>query len=270
VLNELPPRTRLPPYVGGIQFGVIPSPRKFVSKPAVIPTGPPPFPPPPSAVDWIGAISDWGILKNDVYNDCVIACMGHVIESWTGAAATRVVVTDADVFSAYCAVSGYNPTSPAPGPGMTVGNAMSYWQGNGLAGHRIDASCASNAIGAPAVYEPIITALVEFYGAAILAVRLPAGAVAAFQQGDPWDTNIAGPSVENHCVPVLAYDQNWCEVITWGRVQKVSWAFIRQYTIEIWGVMSGDWIRANVSSPTNQSRAHLDQSLSSTVTVSLA
>jgi hypothetical protein len=261
--NTLPPRPVYPPYKGSVKFGVIPPSHKM--DPRAWQPGPPTFPPDPPMVDWIGMFTNWGILGNDTIGDCVIACMGHVIDAWTGYASVRVTIAQADAIAAYSALTGYNPQTGQPDPGLVVANAMTYWQTTGLAGHKIDKSCATNMIGVPAFYQPMIMDLVQYYGAAIMVFALPTAAITAFHAGDPWLPNM-GPGIDLHCVPVLAYDQTWAEVVTWGRSQRVSWDFVRQYTTEIWGVMSIDWMKASGSSPTNQSRAYLDQSLVSVVT----
>jgi hypothetical protein len=257
--NDLPERPFLPRYKGKVKFGLIPA-IKHIEAPKVVPVGPPPFPAPPAVADWLDATPDWGTLGNDLIGDCVVACMGHVIEAWTGAAAERVTIQDADVISAYSSLTGYNPATGQPDPGVTLEAAMGYWQRVGLAGHKIDVAYPTNFIGKPAAYQALIMALVEYYGAAILAIGVTPKVIDAFYDGLPWDANM-GAITDYHCVPVLAYDQSWCEVITWGRIQRVSWAFIFQYTVEIWGAASSDWIRKNGVSPTNQNLVHLDQSL---------
>jgi hypothetical protein len=204
-------------------------------------------------------------MGNDRINDCVVACMGHVIEAWTGAASTRVVIQDTDVIATYSALTGYNPSTGTPDPGLVVSAAMSYWQRIGLAGHKIDIAATANSIGRPNTYQSMITYLIQYYCAAILSFHLPLAAIDAFRNGGIWDANM-GPGAEFHCVPAFAYDQTRCDVVTWGQPQKVTWGFIAQYLVELWGVMSVDWMRANGSSPTNESRQFLDSSLPNLLT----
>lgn len=270
----LPIRPVLPPYRGGIKFGLInealppPPPRRPAG--GVVP-GPEenPLPATPPSTDWIGQVTDWGIMGNDIMGDCVVACMGHVVEAWTNAASNRVVIQDLDLIAAYSALTGYNPATGTPDPGVAIGAGTAYWQHTGLAGHKIIGATRTNAIRWPEFYEGMITYLVQYYGAAILTLHLPQAAIDAFRNGDVWDVNM-GPGTAFHCVPILAYDQNWCDVVTWGRPQRVSWGFIRQYLADLWGVLSDDWVRANGSAPNNQTRARLAEKLPHRLTVILS
>src|SRR5690349_7344215 len=67
-----------------------------------------------------------------------------------------------------------------------------------------------------------------------------------------------GTPVAFHCVPALAYDEHLnCDVITWGRVQRVTWSFIWRYIRELWCTANHEWM-----TPSGVSPVASDQSLS--------
>jgi hypothetical protein len=264
--NGLPVRN-VAPYRGRVKFGVIPERAPTIRKHAIgSPVGPVSGPPP--VVDWIGSNVNWGVMLNDTLNDCVVACMGHVVEAWTQAASTTVVIPDADILTAYSALSGYNPNTGSNNNGILVSAGMNYWQQTGLAGHKVDIAVQSNMVsgGPGGNYSPLISNLIQYYGVAILVFNLPLAAEPAFFAGENWVGNMGpGAGTEYHCVPALAYDQEWCDIVTWGQPQRTNWAFIDTYLVELWGVMGPDWVTDSGLTPTNERRADLVRTLSSMI-----
>lgn len=253
----LPERPTLPPYAGEVRFGVVPSPTidalstayREMAVPAIIPVpSPDALPAPPAECDWISPVSDWEVLGNDRIGDCVPACMAHAVESITDAAGARTDVTLNQTIRAYSDLTGYNPATGVPDPGVVIGQAMGYWTSTGIGGHKILSSTFSNAIGHPVVYQRMIQRSVYFYGCSILSLAIPSSAVAAFYAGQPWTEGMGG-STTSHCVPALAYDDQWCEIVTWGRPLRVSWGFIRERLTELWAIYSPEWIRPDGTAP---------------------
>jgi hypothetical protein len=157
------------------------------------------------------------------------------------AVGVRADITLSQTFKAYTDLTGFDPyTGQKPGPGVFVGDAMRYWASTGIGGHRISASEWSNAIGQPFFYAGMIKRSVFYMGGAILGLTISKQAQMAFNAGQPWVAGMAGG--EGHCVPALAYDDDWCDVITWGRPQRLSWGFVQENLTELWAVLSPDWI----------------------------
>jgi len=255
----LPIRPPLPPYEGETKFGLIlPDERrdeasafKDVLIENLVPVPRPPQEPQvplPSTCDWISPVYDWEVLGNDFCGDCVPACMAHAIESITDAAGTRVDITLQQTIRAYSDLTGYNSATGQPDPGVEMARGMSYWASTGIGGYRIEASTATNAIGHSFFYPSMIKQSVFYYGAAILSFAMPPSAEPAFKQNRPWVAGMSG-FVGYHCVPALAYDDNWCDVITWGRPQRVSWGFVTEHLADIWAVFAPQWLRANGTAP---------------------
>src|ERR1035437_4319687 len=54
---------------------------------------------------------NWGMMLNDQLGDCTCAAAGHMIEAWTANSGTQVIPADADILSAYAAITGYTPNN---------------------------------------------------------------------------------------------------------------------------------------------------------------
>ncbi len=62
-----------------------------------------------------------------------------------------------------------------------------------------------------------------------------------FNNGQPWDV-AQGATIEGgHCVTIGAYDASGLECVTWGAVQKLTWAFFK-YFDEAWVIVTPDMI----------------------------
>lgn len=236
----LPQRQLLPRQANSFRLGMLPSPAG-AGEP-LIHINPPPAPPTPEMVDWTRAQKDWGVMGNDTAGDCVLATMAHLVECWTGVTQNEVVTPDQTVLNDYSALTGYNQNTHVPDPGMTVAAGLTYFQGTGFLGHTafyFRKSTAANLGGGSA-----IRAAVYRLGAAVVALNLPvAAATAAFQAGNPWSGNM-GPGTVGHCVPIIAFDAQYFDVITWGGIQRMDFPFLQQYCTEFWGVAGNDWVSA--------------------------
>ena len=208
------------------------------------------LPPPPDHCDWSILTPKWPMMLNDQLGDCTIAAAGHLIEEWTANAhgGPGQVVADADILAAYSAVSGYTPGKPSSDKGAVELDVLKYWRQKGIAGHKISAFAAV----APKNHVHVQQATYLF-GGLYLGIALPFAAQALLDAGRPWDlpnrrrgSDWLPGSWGGHAVPVVAYDQNWLTIITWGAPLKMSWRFHDAYCDEAWAVLGGsDWLNEN-------------------------
>ena len=106
---------------------------------------------------------------------------------------------------------------------MTQG--LNYWRSNGVGGHRL-----SQYIHIPPALSTM-KRIIAGFGIGIISMGLNQSVIQAFQTGQLWATNY-GPATEYHCVPLVAYDDNYVECVTWGRLQRMTWAFFGSYVME--------------------------------------
>lgn len=205
--------------------------------------------PPPSA-SW-DSVPAWGMLGNDTWGDCTCAGDGHIAEllSFYGQG-TEATVTTTEALAAYSAISGFNPDDGPSGEnptdqGASVQDALGYLRTTGLAGVKIDAF---------AEVEPgdlsAIQLVVAELGCLSAGVNLPAIAQQQFSDGQPWDVVPDDGGIEGgHCIILAGYDADYLYFVTWGQVQKATYAWWAKYGEEIWAVVSADWVSAKGSDP---------------------
>jgi len=62
-----------------------------------------------------------------------------------------------------------------------------------------------------------------------------------FIKGQPWDLTgtPADDQIEGgHCVILVGYDADHAYCITWGRVQAITWNWLRSYIEESWAIIT--------------------------------
>jgi hypothetical protein len=216
----------------------------------------------PAAVDYDKAVAgDWPMYGNDQYGDCVFAMLGHAIETWTANAGSISLVTNQDVLQGYSDVTGFDPSDPSTDNGTVVQDALSWWRKTGMAGHKILAFAQVDHT-SPAEME----AAAALFGEVLLAINFPNSAMTQFNAGKPWDVVRNDGGIEGgHAICSARYDsaaKQWT-VITWGKEQPVTFAFLAKYLEESWVAISPEWIAANGKTPSGLDLAGLGEAFAS-------
>jgi hypothetical protein len=205
--------------------------RSYVD-PAVLPT-------PPDSIDLTAHVGEWPMYANDKRGDCTTAAAGHMIEAWTAAAAGQAVEVSEDaVVRAFDAV---RVTDPLTGEeGAIELDVLRYWRKRGIGGHRIGAYAA---VGARDHY--LTRTAAWLFGGLYIGLSLPASA----QRQETWDwtgslSGDAKPgSWGGHAVDVVRLDADALTVVTWGRLQLMTWTFWDRYCDESYCILSTDFLR---------------------------
>lgn len=202
------------------------------------------LPAPPTSVDWYSQITEWPMYGNADWGDCVPAEQGHHEEVFSFYGSGRLVeVTEQDVIDAYSAITGFDPNAGDPGEnptdqGTVIQEALSYWRRVGIAGHRIAAFAQVNVKD-----EVELKTALALFGPLSGGMNFPAVAMQQFNDGKPWDVvRNDGGNEGGHCVCIVGYDDTYVYCITWGAVQRMTWAFFRKYFEELWAPLSTEWV----------------------------
>lgn len=178
-------------------------------------------------------VLDWeGMLGNDQYGDCVWAGAGHETILWGKEGKLTNSFTADTALSDYSAVTGFNKNDPNSDQGTDMQKAASYRRATGIVDvhnrrHKVSAYLAV----APKSVQEIKQAVYAL-SAVGLGIEFPDSAMDQFNKGEPW-TVVKGSKVDGgHYVPVVGYDAQYLYVITWGKVQKMAWAFYEKYNDE--------------------------------------
>jgi hypothetical protein len=185
--------------------------------------------------------------------DCFFAGGAHETMLWNLENSTQVEFTGANCIADYSAVTGYNPkanlNSQGENPtdkGTDCRVGLKYRQKTGL----IDAAGKRHKIGAYVALElgntkELLEALYLF-GVVGIGLKFPDSAMDQFDTGKPWSV-VPGPApTEGHYVPLVAY-RTQLEVVTWGRIQKMTTQFYMTYCDEAWAILSPEMLVAGKS-----------------------
>lgn len=214
------------------------------------------LPAPPVELDLTTAVHDWPMYGNDRLPDCTTAAAGHAVEAWTAAAAgTAVEIPEQAVVDAFEAVKIVDPATGEEG--AVELDVLKLWRSAGIGEHRI----AAFAQVARSDHDLVRTGA-WLFGGLYIGLQMPLSA----QDQDVWDWNgrLDGPDAPGswggHAVDVVAYDDAGLTCVTWGVLQKLTWAFWDRYCDECWCLVSTDFMSGG-KTPEGFDLAALEQDL---------
>jgi hypothetical protein len=213
----------------------------------------------PSA-DWTKAVKAFSMLANERAGDCTAVGCLNLLRTWYANNGFDYEPTDDDALALYAATSNY----PKEDCGAVEANVLKHWHDNGIV----------TPFGTDRILYASLNHLdlnelklsVELFGGCYLGIALPLTA----QTQEIWDVvpdapdEIAAPGTwGGHCVVALAYDHDHVIVATWGKLLKVTPAFLQKYLDESWSVISTNWLADSGVSPSGLNWAGLEADLSS-------
>jgi len=185
------------------------------------------LPTPPPVFGKPGLVTRWGMFANDQVSDCVFAGAANETMLWRAWGGAPIpAFTDDTVLADYADATGYRPDRPDTDQGADLQEAASYRRKTGIADgngvrHKIDAYLALH----PGNIDEIALATFMF-GITGIGLQLPTSAMDEFDNAEPWSRR--GLTVEGgHYVPCVGRNSagNFL-VVTWGRLQAVTPAFL--------------------------------------------
>jgi len=203
------------------------------------------IPPAPPSVDWTKGVIDFGVMGNDRLGDCTICGIAHGIQVWTSNASCMVTLPDETVIDYYTKFCGYNPTDPSSDRGGIELDILKQWRNSDFSGHKLDAFTSVDF----KTQEEVKT-VINLFGGAYIGLSLPMTAQTQLQNGQVWDVVsrtfwdvLRGKpgTWGGHCVYVCGYDASGVTCITWGKLQKMTWAFWNKYVDEAYALIGLDW-----------------------------
>ncbi len=214
----------------------------------------------PPQADYTSKVGpDWGMMLNDRTGDCTCAAAGHAIQLWSANESREITIPDSKVLRAYSAVSGYRPGDPSTDRGAVELDVLKYWRKAGVGGHKIDAFVALE----PGNHHHVMAA-VELFGLSYVGLALPLSArsqaVWSVPPGGPRGQGAPG-SWGGHAVIVGQYDAQFLTCVTWGRPQRMTWAFWDAYCDESYALLSGLWAPDGRRSPSGFDHPALEADL---------
>jgi hypothetical protein len=196
----------------------------------------------PASLNLTAHVPDWPMYANDRLGDCTCAAAGHMIEAWTAAAGSFVEITGRSVVDAFEHVKVVDPGTGEEG--AVELDVLKYWRKTGIGDHRIGAFASVSLVD-----HGLVRAAAYLFGGLYLGLALPMTA----QEQEVWDWtgSLTGParpgSWGGHAVDVVGYTDAGLEVVTWGALKELTWAFWDRYVDECYCILSPDFLRAGKS-----------------------
>lgn len=199
---------------------------------------------PPPSVDWYSRVTRWPMYLNDQLGDCTEAMVGHVIENVSAyGAGLSIAINDEDVLAAYERVSGYNPADPGTDQGAVLQDVYGDWRKTGVGGHKTLVFAQVNH-----TRDTELMTAVQHFGAVGIGIMVTQSMMDAFNAGAPW-TGAGGATLGGHAVPIVGYDAVFVYVVTWVRVQPMTWGCLTDVTDEAWVAVLPEWFDAQGHDP---------------------
>lgn len=195
----------------------------------------------------------WGMLGNDEWGDCFWAGRAHGTMVWTGYSghAPAPMSTDATLldyastgFNQQAGPAGSNPTDQGTDPRQ----GLAYCQHEGIHdanGHRHQ--LGAYVFGEPGNWDHLLEMLLIF-DVVGLGLNVPGNAIQQFNSGQPWQL-VPGwqkiPLEGGHWVEgIERTGRDVINVVTWGRRQPVTKAWLKQYCDCVVGMFSAESLKA--------------------------
>lgn len=214
---------------------------------------------PKPSVDWTGAVKSWSPLGNLTTSDCTCAAAYHVAQAWrANSSKDEWQPTDQQALDLYGAVTGY----PKVDEGAVEIDVLNHWAKIGIPTDIGTETIAFAALEPTNLNE--IKLSIQYFGAAYIGVSLPISA----QTMSEWDVPVGGAVGDGapgtwggHALPLLAYDETGFVTVTWGKVMRMTNAFLQAYCEEAYALISEDFLSDAGISPTGLNMAALKAEL---------
>lgn len=196
-------------------------------------------PTPPASADWLTPVQAdaWGMLGNDRIGDCTAAGVAHkrIGDAFVNQGVT-LTITEDDAIRFY-EHFGYDPRDPDTDQGARCQDVLEWWQKHGFNGERILAFAKVDLSDEAEVKDAIAV-----FGSVYCGFMVPDSAMQQFNGGQPWDLVRGARDEGGHCVIIGGYDKDGLTSVTWGALQRMSWAFFRAQFDEMWVIITPDMI----------------------------
>jgi hypothetical protein len=186
----------------------------------------------------LAAFPDLGKMKNDVLGDCTCAAIGHMFQTWTVYGGKAWRPTDPQI------VDMYNRLNGGRDEGAAMLDVLNSTRELGMGGNKIYAFVAID----PQDHDQVRTAQFLFGG-----IYFGAGLPVTAQTQTTWDL-VTGNGSEpyswgGHAMNVIDYLKGGPVAVTWGELQKITWAWWDRYVDEAYAILEEDYVGADNRSP---------------------
>lgn len=202
------------------------------------------------AVEKNPKFTEWGLMGNDSVGDCTCADVAHSLMLYTGLGKGPFTMPTAqDTLKLYSAITGYNPSDPNTDQGADMVTVAKYIKDTGFLGHKIDDFGVLD----PSNLDSVLWS-VHLFGTCKIGIQVPSFAMDQFDNNQPWDYTGQPYTIEGgHDIPIFQYQAAvggpLFYVLTWGKLQPMTFAFYKQFCMEAIAPVSADFCYATGMAP---------------------
>ena len=150
------------------------------------------------SVAWERKVTNWSMLGNDQYGDCVEAASGNTIMTMTSQSGIEYSPTTNQILQDYSNITGFNLNDPNSDNGTIMVDALAYYVKTGIVGRKI-LGWASVKIDS-SLWE--FKQAISLFGTVLVGFNFAQSAMDQFNSGLIWRIDTASPIVGGHCVAV--------------------------------------------------------------------
>jgi len=214
----------------------------------------------PKATEW-PEVKPWGwefaldpaqlnILGNDQYGDCVEAAAMHFAQNETANTGDPLTPTTEQTLALYTAVTGFNPSDPSTDQGTDPETLLAYWKSTGIPINDASGKEVMHTITGWASLDITSWAQLRYaaytFGGLFLAINCPQSAE---DNTNNWNVIPGSPIVGGHGINMTGQGALGCKIDSWGLVIPATQAFMRNYLVSAFAVVTPFWLNKQSKSP---------------------
>ena len=192
----------------------------------------------------------WGTDGNDKWGDCTCADCSHSLMVVTGLGRGPIIIpTEQQTLDLYSAITGFNPNDPNSDQGADMIQVANYIKNKGYLGHKMD----NYGVLDPKNLDSVLWST-QLFGTCKLGINFPSFAMDQFDAGEPWDYTGQVYQIEGgHDVPIFQFQSAkngpLFYILTWGKLQKMTYSFYKEFVTEAIAPVYGDFVQSNGLTP---------------------
>jgi hypothetical protein len=161
---------------------------------------------------------------NDSLGDCTLAGVAHGLTVFRGLVGKKTIMSKAATIKLYLQLTGGEDT------GLAMLDVLNYWHK-----HTIDKEKIGPFVEVKPKNHAHVELATQLFGGLYTGFRVQNNCIQDFNAGKPWTP---GPLTnEGHCIFSVVYDPQDVSVLTWGGVQKGSWAWWDECVDEAYAIL---------------------------------
>jgi len=161
---------------------------------------------------------------NDTLGDCTIAALAHAITVYRGVLGLEQIPTTQNVIKLYMHLTG------GVDSGLAELDVLNYWRKHKVSGDKILAYASIDVKNHIHIQQAI-----QLFNGVYLGFQVQQNCVEQFNAHQPWTP--APLTKDGHAVFAIAYDATGLTVLTWGNIQKATWAWWDECVDEAYAIL---------------------------------